>query len=98
MKRAGKASDDGECRKAIYLELHPETAQHVAGGHAKHGSASEKSAFAESTSQSTGKSRRSVEIAAARGAALGDDRAFSCAGGGGQARYGKRYAAPRFCS
>ncbi|MFO1126398.1 MAG: hypothetical protein U1E25_14715 [Methylocystis sp.] len=33
----------------------------------------EKSAFCSATAEATGKSRRSVEIAAARGAALGDD-------------------------
>jgi len=43
--------------------------QGVAGGLARHGAANEKSAFAESTSQATGKRRRVVEIAAARGAA-----------------------------
>ncbi|CAJ0885361.1 hypothetical protein AMST5_03608 [freshwater sediment metagenome] len=35
--------------------------------------ANEKSAFAEATAETTGKSRRSVEIAAARGEALGND-------------------------
>jgi ParB family chromosome partitioning protein len=60
-------------RKAIYEELHPETKAGVAGGLARQGSASEKSAFAEATSDAIGKSRRSVEIAAARGEALGDD-------------------------
>jgi hypothetical protein len=59
--------------KAIYEELHPETKQHVAGGLARQGAASADSAFAESTSEATGKSRRSVETAAARGEALGDD-------------------------
>jgi ParB family transcriptional regulator, chromosome partitioning protein len=60
-------------RKAIYEELHPETRAGVAGGLARQGSANEKSAFAESTADSIGKSRRSVEIAAARGGAIGDD-------------------------
>jgi ParB family chromosome partitioning protein len=60
-------------RKAIYEELHPETKAGVAGGLARQGSANEKSAFAESTSDATGKGRRSIEIAAARGEALGDD-------------------------
>jgi len=60
-------------RKAIYETLHPETKAGVAGGLARQGSANEKSAFAESTSDATGKGRRSIEIAAARGEALGDD-------------------------
>ena len=60
-------------RKAIYLELHPDTAQHVAGGHAKHGSASDNLSFASETSKATGKDKRTIERAAARGAALGDD-------------------------
>jgi len=65
-------------RKAIYEELHPETKQHVAGAHGANkamGNASENSALActASTADATGKSRRSVEIAATRGEALGDD-------------------------
>jgi len=55
--------------------LHPETKAGVAGGLARQGAANEKSAFAEATSDAIGKSRRSVEIAAARGEALGDDLA-----------------------
>jgi hypothetical protein len=60
-------------RKAIYLELYPETAAGAAGGHAKHGSASDNLSFAESTAGATGKDRRTIERAAARGEALGDD-------------------------
>jgi hypothetical protein len=45
----------------------------VAGGLARQGAANEKSAFGDATSEAIGKSRRSVEIAAARGEALGDD-------------------------
>jgi hypothetical protein len=60
-------------RKELYLLLNPTTAHHVAGGHAKHGSASAKSAFAEDTADRTGRSRRAVEVDAARGKALGDD-------------------------
>ena len=63
-------------RRAIYEELHPETKAGVAGGLARQGSANEKSAFAESTADAIGKSRRSDEIAAARGEALGDDLAM----------------------
>jgi hypothetical protein len=60
-------------RKAIYEELHPETKAGAAGGHAKHGSASDNLSFAASTADATGKDRRTVERAAARGEALGDD-------------------------
>lgn len=61
-------------RKAIYEELHPET---------KHGGdrVSDKArsdqndnlSFCSETSKATGKDKRSIERAAARGAALGDD-------------------------
>lgn len=61
-------------RKAIYEELHPETKAGTAGAKARwDGDANAKSAFACETAKTTGKSRRSVEIAAARGEALGDD-------------------------
>ena len=62
-------------RKAIYEELHPETKAGVAGASARWNGtdANENSAFASATSDAIGKSRRSVEIAAARGEALGDD-------------------------
>lgn len=60
-------------RKAIYLELDPETAAGAAGGHAKHGAASDNLSFAESTANATAKDRRTIERAAARGEALGDD-------------------------
>jgi hypothetical protein len=36
-------------RKAIYLELHPETAQHVAGGLARQGAADDNLSFAAAT-------------------------------------------------
>jgi ParB family chromosome partitioning protein len=62
-------------RKAIYEELYPETKAGVSGGLARQGSANEESAFAESTADATGKGRRSIEVAAARGEALGDDLA-----------------------
>ncbi len=56
-------------RKAIYERLHPETRQHVAGGHAKaKGSASVTMTFAKATADRIGLSRsaieRSVRIAA----------------------------------
>jgi ParB family chromosome partitioning protein len=62
-------------RKAIYEELHPETKAGAAGANARWNGkdANENSAFASATSDAIGKSRRSVEIAAARGEALGDD-------------------------
>ena len=62
-------------RKATYEELHPETNAGVAGASARWNGkdANENSAFASATSDAIGKSRRSVEIAAARGEALGDD-------------------------
>lgn len=48
-------------RKEIYEALHPETRQHVAGGHAKHGSASDKMSFAADTAAKTGRDVRTVE-------------------------------------
>jgi ParB-like chromosome segregation protein Spo0J len=60
-------------RKDIYLALHPETRQHAAGGHAKHGSASDNLSFAEETASKTGQNRRTVERDAARGSAIPDD-------------------------
>jgi hypothetical protein len=63
-------------RKAIYEELHPETKAEAFRGNQHTGKvANEKSAFTTATADATGKSRRSVEIAAARGKALGDDLA-----------------------
>ena len=64
-------------RKAIYEALHPETAQYVAGAHASNRAqgkdASDKMSFASATAEVTGKDRRTVERAAARGKALGAD-------------------------
>lgn len=54
-------------RKAIYLEKHPETKQHVAGGKARQGTASANLAFAEDTAAKTGKSERAVQRDTARG-------------------------------
>ena len=59
-------------RKDIYLALHPETRAGVAGAEAKHRAANEKIAFAAETAERTGQCRRTVEIDAARGEALGD--------------------------
>lgn len=54
-------------RKVIYLELHPETAQHVAGAEAKHGRASDNLSFAAATAAVTGADVRTVQRDAARG-------------------------------
>ena len=68
-----------ERRKAIYEELHPETRQHVAGAHAANKAmgrdASDNLSFASATSAATGKDKRSIERAAARGEALAVRRA-----------------------
>ena len=53
--------------------MHPETKAGVAGAKAKHGSANENSSFAAATAIATGRNKRTIEIAASRGAALGDD-------------------------
>lgn len=55
-------------RKAIYLKLHPETAQHVSGGLARHGVASENFSFAAETAKAVGRTERSVQMDAERGA------------------------------
>lgn len=67
-------------RKAIYEELHPETKAIYAGGGFKGnrhtGSLeSDNLSFTSSTAEATGKEKRTVERAAARGKALGDDLA-----------------------
>jgi Pyruvate/2-oxoacid:ferredoxin oxidoreductase gamma subunit len=57
-------------RKAIYLELHPETAEHVAGGVAKNSAADNLSAapsFAAATAAVTGADERTVRRDAERG-------------------------------
>jgi ParB/RepB/Spo0J family partition protein len=54
-------------RKEIYERKHPETKQHVAGGKARHGLASDNLSFASATAEATGKDRRKVERGAARG-------------------------------
>jgi ParB/RepB/Spo0J family partition protein len=65
-------------RKAIYLELHPETAQHVAGAHAANaaqGNASAKvaPAFTAETAAAVGRSERAVQLDAERGAKVTDE-------------------------
>lgn len=54
-------------RKALYEALHPETRQHVAGGHAKHETASDNLSFAASTAVATGKDERTIQRDAERG-------------------------------
>jgi ParB family chromosome partitioning protein len=60
-------------RKRAYEALHPETVQHVAGGKARQGAASDNLSFAEATAASTGKTVRSVQRDAARAAKVGED-------------------------
>ncbi len=59
-------------RKAIYTTLHPHTVQHRAGGHGKHGSASDKLSFAADAATRTGKSRRTIEREVEIGEAITD--------------------------
>jgi ParB/RepB/Spo0J family partition protein len=56
-------------RKAIYLELHPETAEHVAGGKGNGTAANVAAvpAFATATAEATGKAERTVRLDAERG-------------------------------
>jgi ParB-like chromosome segregation protein Spo0J len=66
-------------RKAIYLELHPETAQHVAGAHASNeaqGNAAANFAvasFASATAEATGKAERTIRLDAERGEKVAED-------------------------
>lgn len=48
-------------RKAIYLELHPETRAGTAGAMAKHGSANETVSFAEDVARKTGQTERAIQ-------------------------------------
>jgi hypothetical protein len=74
MARRIQSASSGSRRKAIFEEIHPETKAVAFKGNRHTGSlANENSAFTSATSEATGKSRRSVETAAARGKALGDD-------------------------
>lgn len=59
-------------RKEIYLEKHPETAQHVSGGRARQNTASDKLSFAESTAQAIGQDKRTVQRDASRGEKIVD--------------------------
>ncbi len=60
-------------RKRAYERLHPETVQHVAGGKARQGAASDNLSFAEATAAATGKNVRTVQRDAARAAKVGED-------------------------
>lgn len=63
-------------RKAIYETLHPETKAEAFKGNRHTGSlASDNLSFTNATSEATGKAKRTVERAAARGKALADDLA-----------------------
>lgn len=66
---ASRASQTAR-RKAIYLELHPDTAEHVAGGkgNATGDNLSSVPSFAASTAAMTGKDERTVQRDAERGA------------------------------
>lgn len=60
-------------RKAIYLKLHPETAQHVAGGKARQETASDNLSFAAVTAEVTGRDQRTVQRDAERGEKVIDE-------------------------
>ena len=64
-----------ERRKAIYEELHPETRH--GGDHGNQHTGGKRQddnlSFCQNTASATGKDRRTIERAAARGAALGED-------------------------
>lgn len=60
-------------RKAIYIELHPETMQHVAGGLARHEVASDNLSFAAATAEATGRDQRTVQRDAERGEKVLDE-------------------------
>jgi len=59
-------------RKAIYIELHPETAAGRAGAEARW-NASDNLSFASATAEATGKSAKSVERDASRGENVCDE-------------------------
>lgn len=57
-------------RKEIYEALYPETRQHVAGGHAKHGSATDNLSFAAATAAASGKATGQAERTVQRALAV----------------------------
>jgi ParB-like chromosome segregation protein Spo0J len=67
-----EAAYQSDRRKEIYEQLHPETRRGAAGGHGKHGSASDNLSFAEDAAAKTGRDKRTIYRDAARGAALGE--------------------------
>lgn len=70
-------------RKALYLKMHPETAQHAAGGHAKARggvSASEIVSFAGDTAEKLGLSSRTIELAISIAANLSPESKARVAG------------------
>jgi len=67
-------------RKAIYLELHPETAQGVAGGNARQGVATDNLSFADATADATGRNARTVQRDAERGEKI-SERALAAVSG-----------------
>lgn len=67
-------------RKVIYEALHPETRQHVAGGHAKAGTATDTVSFAADTAAKTGVSERTVRRDARLGERIAADVMEAIAG------------------
>jgi len=57
----------------VYLRIHPETMQHVAGGKARQGTASEIISFAKDTAAKTGVSKRTVQHDVQIGEKIADD-------------------------
>lgn len=74
MSPADRASQTAR-RKAIYLELHPETAEYVAGGKGNGTAANIAAvpAFATATAEATGKAERTVRLDAERGENVTDE-------------------------
>jgi hypothetical protein len=60
-------------RKDIYIARHPETRQGSAGGHGKHGSATDKLSFAGDTASKTGMDERSIQRAVRRSERIASD-------------------------
>lgn len=73
-------------RKGAYLRIHPETMQHVAGGKARQGTASEIISFAKDTAEKTGVSERTVQ----HDVQIGEKIAAQCS----LSRRHKRHARP----
>lgn len=69
VERAGQTAR----RKAIYLELHPETARGVAGGNAWQGLATDNLSFADATASEVGRDTRTIQRDAERGEKVCDE-------------------------